>query len=94
MNRTHQSAWKRNTTKERVNAGIKSAKERGVRFGRPPGMTEKTKGKIKEVYRLYSEGILSHNEIARKTEGFKKNDLSISSKKREETAARLTLFLP
>ena len=62
----------RSTIKERTAAGIKAAKERGVRFGRPRGMSEETKGKIKEAYRLYTEGKYTLNEITRKLKVSKK----------------------
>jgi len=49
---------------ERTQAGLKAARARGRKGGRPKGLTEAAKRKAVAARALYNEGNLSFTEIA------------------------------
>jgi len=53
------SEYEKNLIRERTNAGLEAAKQRGVIGGRPTGITETTIKKAKLVSKLYSLGELT-----------------------------------
>lgn len=56
--------FERDVIIERTQAGLKAARTRGRKGGRPKGLTEAAKRKAVAAKALYNEGNLSVNEIA------------------------------
>lgn len=56
--------FERDVIIERTQAGLKAARARGRRGGRPKGLTDAAKRKAVAAKALYNDGVLSVNEIA------------------------------
>lgn len=56
--------FERDVIIERTQAGLKAARARGRKGGRPRGLTESAKRKAVAAKALYNEGNLSVNEIS------------------------------